>query len=52
MKTQLRITLALVALSVGLVACSGGGGGGGDGAEVDPNSSEWNSMTWDQSAWD
>ncbi len=50
LKAQLRFAIALVALSVGLVGCGGGGGGGG-GADVDPNSSEWDSMAYDEGSW-
>ncbi|MCA8960975.1 MAG: hypothetical protein KDC38_10705 [Planctomycetes bacterium] len=50
MKRHLRLVLLLVGLAATLVGCGGGGGGGG-GANVDPNSSEWDSMAFDQGTW-
>jgi hypothetical protein len=44
--------VAVLLLTVGLIACSGGGGGGSpeDGTN-NPQNGSWDEMTWDEINW-
>lgn len=46
----LRAALLIVGLALTAVGCGGGGGGGGD-AEAGADSSEWDTMSYDEGTW-